>query len=221
MVRRRFQILTKLVSTTEMRDLLFADWHTAEVARERCSMIISRTQLSARLFAILTVSWILVDTLTISWPLWGFLAIDRLLAAAGFLILARYRFKVETVSAANRGIAAFVGIAIGFFLSASIMFWSFPSNEQSMFATTTYFYAPFLIATGLGIFPLTILESAVLAAPVFGAMTLSIFLIARAVRNNFRSSDAMATFPHLRHWRHHQHEPTRVPHQPDGTVGTR
>ena len=37
-------------------------------------------------------------------------------------------------------------------------------------------YAPFLIAVGLSIFPLTVLESALLATPTFAAMVLSILL---------------------------------------------
>lgn len=160
----------------DMRDLFLADCHSTEVVRVRCRLIISRVRFAARIFAMLTMSWILVDMLTIDWPLWGVLAGSRSLAAAVFLILAHHRFEAPTLGAARRALAALLSTVIVFFLAAVVMFWLFPSGDQSMFATTTYFYAPYLAAAGLSIFPLTVLESAVLAAVVLGAMLIELCL---------------------------------------------
>jgi diguanylate cyclase (GGDEF)-like protein len=157
--------------------LLVADRHPPEVVRERCSLIISRTQLFAQVLAVLTICWIAVDIVTIGWPLWGMLACCRLLAATVFFVLAQQRYEIETLNSAHGALARFVGVAVGFFLLTNIMFWLSPLSEQSIFAITTYFYTPFLFAAGISLFPLTLMESAVMTVPIFAVMMLSIHLL--------------------------------------------
>ena len=130
----------------------------------------------ACLFSVLTLTWILIDALTLSWPLWGLLAVARLVAAGAFLILAQHRFETGTANSAYLAIGALFGIAACLCLSATLVLYWFRYDEISLFAGNTYLYAPFLIAAGLGVFPLTAAECAVLALPVIVAMVPAAFL---------------------------------------------
>ena len=159
-----------------MDELLFPTCQSAEVSRERYDVIISRSQWIAGLFSVLTITWILVDTLTLNWPCWGLFAAARGLAAAGFLMLAHRRFQARNAAAAYYAIVVLFGLCISLVLFSSVMFWWFRSNPQTLFAEATYFNAPFLIAAGLGIFPLVGVESVLLMAVVLITMTASILL---------------------------------------------
>jgi len=163
-------------SKRDILNVLTSRCHSIDVARERHTLIVSRVQSIAGLLAGLTVVWIVIDSLTMSWPLWGVLGIERVIAAITFLMLALHRFTAGTAKAAYCAAAALVCIPTIFFLSTYAAFWHFDYFEYSAFVTTAYFYAPFLIAVGLSIFPLTVLESALLATPTFAAMVLSILL---------------------------------------------
>jgi diguanylate cyclase (GGDEF)-like protein len=171
----RSNILTKPFVTEELHGLLLSSRHSPEASRERFCHVVSRAQQIARLFTSLTVAWIVVDVFTLNWPLWGALAIERLAAAAGFLMLARHRFAPGTAGPAYRALATLIGIPVGFFLLANLMFWCLQSHDRTIADTTAYFYSPFIIAAGLSIFPLTAIESALFATPVLAAMALSIF----------------------------------------------
>jgi diguanylate cyclase (GGDEF)-like protein len=179
-------------SNRGLRDVFTSRHHSVEVSRERYTLIVSRVQWSAGLFAVLMAAWIIVDALTVSWPLWGVIGIERLFAAAAFLMLARHRFAAGPASAALWAVATFVFVLAGFFSLSYVMFWHFHDTGQPLFATTAYFYAPFLISGGLSILPLTALESALLTMPLFAATALSLVLSPEPV-----GGGALATLWHL------------------------
>ncbi|MEQ8824602.1 MAG: GGDEF domain-containing protein [Filomicrobium sp.] len=154
--------------------LLHAKAHPPEAETERNRQIIRRVQSIAGVFYILTIVWILVESLTIDWPISGVIIPFRLLAAVGFAYLARKKFEA-TLKNAYIAIGGLIGTAIAFCLAANLSFWWF-GLPQSHFTADTYLYAPFLIAAGLSFFPLTALECLILALPLMGTMTLTAIL---------------------------------------------
>ncbi len=151
--------------------LLDASAHPPEASHERYALIIRRAQAVSFLFYVLTVTWIIVDALTVAWPLSTFLVPIRLATALGFAVLARRHFDV-THANAYAAVGSLIGIAIMFCLASNIALWWFDA-AHSHFTTSTYLYAPFLIAAGLSFFPLTALECIGLALPILGTMTVS------------------------------------------------
>lgn len=154
--------------------LLDTSAHPPEATHERHVVILRRVQSVSRLFYVLTVAWIIVDALTVQWPLSGCLVPIRLAAAVAFAMIARHHFHL-TPNAAHIAIGGLVGTAIAFCLLANVTLWWFEA-PPSQFTTSTYLYAPFLIAAGLGFFPLTALECTMLAVPILGTMTITAIL---------------------------------------------
>jgi diguanylate cyclase (GGDEF)-like protein len=154
-----------------LRYLRLSARHSAVVMHERNAFIVRRAALTARLLCALTLGWICIDFLTISWPLASSLALIRFAAAFGFWLLAGYLGSGEH-QITSRAVGALIGTATAFCLAANTAFWFFQSAE-SLFATNTYLYAPFLIAVGLSFFPLTVLECIALALPIFATMAIS------------------------------------------------
>lgn len=164
-------ILDRFFRSDSCHLLLDAAAHPPEATHERHALIIQRAQAVSRLFYVLTVAWIIVDALTVVWPLSTFLIPIRLATALGFVVLARHRFEV-TRADAYTAVGSLIGIAIAFCLASNIALWWFEA-AHSHFTTSTYLYAPFLIAAGLSFFPLTALECIVLAIPILGTMTVA------------------------------------------------
>ena len=76
----------ELTTATEINflSILSSKQHSVEVSRERHNLIVSRVQWSAGALSVVTLAWIVIDAFTMSWPLWGILAIERMSAAAAF-----------------------------------------------------------------------------------------------------------------------------------------
>lgn len=166
----------ELTTATEINflSILSSKQHSVEVSRERHNLIVSRVQWSAGALSVVTLAWIVIDAFTMSWPLWGILAIERMSAAAAFWMLASHRFKVGRSGSAYVSVGALISIPAVFLLAAHFTFQYFPYFDQSIFVSTAYLYAPFLIAVSLSIFPLTAIESALLGVPIFVVATVSI-----------------------------------------------
>lgn len=182
--------LHELFRASRMGELLYPTCQSVEVSRERYGVIISRAQFIAQLFAVLTIVWILVDTLTLGWPYSALFAAGRVVTAGGFLMLARHRFVTCSARAGYAAVAALFGLCVGFTVFSAVAFWWLGAGQETLFTTATYLNAPFLIAAGLGVFPLTGIESAALMVVVILAMTLSIQLQSEALAS-FSASAAL------------------------------
>lgn len=169
-------LLSQVASSirAKLRYMKLSARHSAVVIHERNAFTVRRAALTARLLCALTLGWIPIDFLTISWPLAGTLAVIRFAAAFGFWLLAGYLASAGRQTT-SRAVGALIGLATAFCLAANTAFWFFQSAE-SLFAANTYLYAPFLIAVGLSFFPLTVVECVALALPIFATMAISAVL---------------------------------------------
>jgi len=131
--------------------------HSPAVNRERANIIARRVrQISAGL-AILTLFWIVIDAATVSWPQWSHLAFGRIAAGTAFAWVSIGR-RHDAPKSGIFEVGLLVGISLAFFLYANAIL---VQNMQpgSLAVGTAYYYLPFIIAAGLSIFPLTVLES--------------------------------------------------------------
>ena len=157
-------------------DLLLARRHPPAAVRERTDLIAGRVRLIAGIFAVLTLAWIPIDAHTIRWPYWGEVMAGRVVAALLFAALALRPGHWPRLGAALE-VAMLVAIPLGFFLYTSnlLSVSGYSGGTGGMLAVSTaYFYLPFVVAAGLGIFPLTALEAALPAGLAIGAMALAI-----------------------------------------------
>ena len=185
----------ELTAATEANflSILSSSQHSIEVSRERHNLIVSRVQWAAGALSVVTFAWIVVDACTMNWPLWSVLAIERLFAASAFWMLMSYRFKLGTSGSAYFTVGALILIPSFFLMTAHITFQYFPYFDQSMFVSTAYLYAPFLIAVSLSVFLLTAVECALLSIPIFAVATASI----ASTSDSFGHVSALATLLRL------------------------
>lgn len=173
----------RLLWSPEALDLLLPLRHAPVAARQRADLITRRVRLIAGLFSILTLAWIFIDAATIPWPYWGEIAIGRAVASLAFLGLALR----PSIGGPHRGAAggpwlhahaicevgALTAVPLAFFLYTNGVL-SISGYHGALAVSTAYFYLPFIVAAGLGIFPLTALEAALPAGLAVAAMFLAV-----------------------------------------------
>jgi diguanylate cyclase (GGDEF)-like protein len=157
----------------DLANLLLARNHPPAVMRERADLIARRVRQIAGIFSVLTVAWIFIDAYSMPWPYWGQIMIGRIAAGLAFLALA-----LCPVTLWPRGSAA---LQVGILVAVPLIFFCYANNvlsenggDGSLAVSTAYYYLPFIIAAGLGVFPLTALEVALPAGLALGAMALAI-----------------------------------------------
>jgi diguanylate cyclase (GGDEF)-like protein len=150
------------------------------VAR-RAATVASRVRLVAIVFAALTVLWIPVDLLVLDTATGRALASGRALAAVAFAMLALLAGRMRDARAARFCVLALIAIPSAFFLFAAVR-WSAAAEIGVDFGLRgVYASAPFVIAAGLALFPLTALEALAAAAPIFLAEAAVIALGVRSL----------------------------------------
>ncbi|PWC52938.1 GGDEF domain-containing protein [Azospirillum sp. TSO22-1] len=157
------------LSLEQLRDLVHPGGHTPIIQRRRAVLIHSRVRMVAAAFAVLTPLWIGIDVVIFQWPLWGWLALLRIVASAAFGALALgYRIS-DDIGSAWRGLALLLAVPTVFFLLSHPML-----NQQEIVGVAAavgagYAFLPFVMVAGLSVFPLTAIEGLVFALPLLSA----------------------------------------------------
>jgi diguanylate cyclase (GGDEF)-like protein len=133
--------------------------------RRRAQAILVRVRIFALLFTVLTLAWIAVDAFAFEGATFATLALARvgtavLLAALGFAS----RIDAPTPGQARMRLAALFVISSAFFAATQAVIPQYPAPGVLRAIASTYSFFPFLLAAGIGAFPLAIAESAALAA---------------------------------------------------------
>lgn len=143
--------------------------HMPLMSNRRAQMILNRVRLFASLFAVLTPLWMFVDLLVLPNPLAWQLALLRLGATGCFaFILYCYRPEV-TLFNAWRGMAMLFAIPTLFYVVSYVLLTHYQLTGASAAVGTGYAFLPFILLAGFAIFPLTLLESVIFAAPILVA----------------------------------------------------
>ena len=147
-------------------DVLSARSHSPEISHERYGLILSRVQFVSRFFGVLVLLWVGIEFVCWPWPVSGLLGLERILAAAAFWILGTCHFEPRA-NAAYRAITALLLIPSCLILGVEFMLAWTGAHIDQQFGTQAYVFSPLLLAVSLSIFPLTVRESVLLAAPMF------------------------------------------------------
>jgi diguanylate cyclase (GGDEF)-like protein len=130
-------------------------------------MISSRVLFIASLFAILTPLWIVVDILTLPWPIWLGLAVGRMFATLGFMALVVSYTRPEGMAEVHRSLAILIGVPVVFYIFSYFFLHRYSLTGLPAAVMIGYGFLPFALVAGLAIFPLTLSENAIFVGAVF------------------------------------------------------
>ncbi|MEW5768845.1 MAG: GGDEF domain-containing protein [Pseudomonadota bacterium] len=154
------------ISGQEWGWLLSPRRHITLLGTRRAEMIISRARLVAALFALLTLPWSVVEWLLFPGDLWFRLAALRIAATLGFAALYFYLGSPLHLRGARRGLLLLFIIPSLFYLAANLLLVDVPLDGYAQAVAVTHTSLPFLVLAGLSMFPLTVAEALILAAPM-------------------------------------------------------
>ena len=164
------------LNQAELSWLVMPRPHLSLLARRRATLIVNRVRLFAFLFAVLTPLWSLVDLVVFPFPLWAQLALMRCVACAAFASLLLYYRPSGDLFNAYRAMALLFAIPTAFYLSSHLLLANFALSGISAAIGAGYAFLPFVLLVGLAIFPLTLLESLVIASPILIAQGVAGYL---------------------------------------------
>ncbi len=162
-----------LVSLTSPRG------HFQPLGLRRTTMVVNRVRLFAFLFAMLTPLWSLVDFFLFPYPLWLTLAGMRLAASVAFVLLAvrcrqpKAADSVRGMRGAYAALAILFAIPILFYVASHTVLATHALSGLSGALRAGYAYLPFVLLAGISVFPLTAIESLILASPILTAQAVS------------------------------------------------
>ncbi len=156
------------ITLEQFVDLLLPGGLSTLVQRRRASLIVSRVRMVAALFALLTPLWIVIDVYVFPWPMWGHLALLRVVATAAFLGLVVGFGNTETIGVALRALTLLLVIPTVFFVIANPILATFAAEvgDTGRAVAMGYAFLPFVMVAGLSVFPVTATEGALLALPM-------------------------------------------------------
>lgn len=154
------------LTLAEAGSLVSPHKHLALLTRRRAIMIVNRVRLFALLFAVLTPLWSLIDLAVFPFPLWFNLAGMRIMASAAFIsLLMHYRSSGGLLNA-YRAMALLFAIPTVFYITSYTVLKQYELTGFSAAIGAGYGFLPFVLLAGLAIFPLTLVESLVIASPI-------------------------------------------------------
>ncbi len=153
----------------DLRDLIQPGRASPLLDTRKAEAILPRVRLVADLSAALTLLLIVADLMIFPIETAAMLALGRVVAGLLFLAVAIGSRRGRTLRAARFALASLILIATLFFLSAKYQLADVPDTDVARALASLYMLFPFVIAAGIAIFPLTVVEALVLLAPVLAA----------------------------------------------------
>lgn len=155
-----------------LNQLLSGKAHAPHIRRHRAQIISDRVVLVSRVLAILTPSWIVVDMAIQPWPVWGYLALMRILCAAAFFGLAQVHNERRSLNVALLMLGTMTAIPPVGFLAVQPFLIHAAGDELAQVAVSLYTLIPFIMVAGLSIFPLTLAETLTAAFSILVTLTI-------------------------------------------------
>ena len=155
------------ITSGQFFDLLVPFRHSLHIRRHAASVMISRVQLVASLFAVLVPLFSLVDWLILPWPEWAEMALMRLAAGGIFLLLA-WPWPIEKSRLQADGMLMAMLLVPPLFYLASIgIIDDLATTPFTQLVARLYALMPNVVLAGLAVFPLTALEVLIFSLPAF------------------------------------------------------
>ena len=157
-----------------LRQLLWPHAYPSLVAIRRNALILARIRALASVFAALTVLWIPLDLLTLPAHVADILAIMRMFACAAFLYLTTMTRRKPTQWLAYRSLVVLYAVPTVFYFASLVLLRTPGLGPYARMALEVYWALPVVAMAGLGVFPLTILESAAFSLPILTGEVLAL-----------------------------------------------
>lgn len=154
------------LNQSELSWLVTPQKHLSLLARRRAVLIVNRVRLFAFLFAVLTPLWSVVDFVVFQFPLWRELALMRFAACGAFVGLLIYYRSNGDLFNAYKAMALLFAIPTVFYIASRTLLSYYELTGISAAIGAGYAFLPFVLLGGLSIFPLTLVESLVVASPI-------------------------------------------------------
>ena len=164
------------LKTGELWQLLSPRQHPLLLSQRRATMIVNRVRLFAMLFAVLTPLWGIIDIMVFSPELWIQLAVLRLFTSLAFATLLVLYRPSSSLLDAYRAMAILFIIPTLFYIASRSLLSGHQLNDLSAAVATGYAFLPFVLMAGLAIFPLSLIENALLASILLVAQGLAGYL---------------------------------------------
>jgi diguanylate cyclase (GGDEF)-like protein len=168
-----------LIQPGELKDFISRRNHSPLFSNYRGRFILSRVRIVAMTFAILTPMWIVVDYLF--FPSWvaTVLANGRILASVAFALLALLCRHPSNIRNSLYAISALFLIPTAFFVFTRILLAGVDLNTMAAAMAAGYLFLPFVLVSGLALFPLTVLETSLFSLPL-----LCVFLVSFIIQKH-------------------------------------
>ncbi len=148
-------------------DLLVPLRHSPHIRRHAASVIISRIQLVAAIFAVMVPLWSIIDWFVFPWPQWALMTTLRLGSGVVFLLLAWPWDITKSRLQADAMLMVMLLIPPVFYLLSIKVTEDLQVAGVALLVTKLYALMPNIVLAGLAIFPLTAFEVAIFSAPAF------------------------------------------------------
>jgi len=159
----------------DLPGLLWPSRHSPLLAFNRTNAIVSRVHVMALVFGILTLAWSGMDFLVFPRDCAIDLAFARLVASLAFAGLAGCsRDRGRSLYEAYAGLALLFIVPVLFFAATQVIVHGVPLNDSEKAYVAAIALAPFVMASGLALFPLVALESCAFGAVVLLAQAWSL-----------------------------------------------
>jgi diguanylate cyclase (GGDEF)-like protein len=154
------------VRRDRLRCLLFPQAHPRLVGNRRNRLILSRIHAVAAGFALLTLAWLPIDLIALPMRDGAILAVLRVAAAAGFAILVLITRRRQSLARVYVCLVLLYAIPTVFYFTSLILLHKPGLGIYARTALEAYWALPAVAMAGLGIFPLTLLESVAFSLPI-------------------------------------------------------
>ncbi|NKQ09955.1 GGDEF domain-containing protein [Pseudomonas sp. SST3] len=172
LLNRLASLLPGEFDRNDLKQLVDPQGHSFLLSQCRATLILRRARAVALLFVVLIPAWSLIDLVAFTYPLWIGLATFRLVACAGLVCLLLFCRPNGTLFDAYRAIAALFVIPAVFHFASQMLLTAYPHTEIAAVLASGYAVLPVVVMAGLALFPLTLLESLVVALAVLVAQAL-------------------------------------------------
>ncbi len=137
------------------------------MAGRRNQLILTRVRALSLMFAALTLLWIPLDLAALPLRVAGSLSLSRGCASVAFLLLAASTRRESSLPRVYASLAAFYAVPTAFYFVSLLLLREVGADSPlAAVALHAYGIVPVVAMAGLGVFPLTILETSVFAAPI-------------------------------------------------------
>ena len=151
--------------------------HSEIFSRERARVVLYRVRLIAALFAVVTPFWAILDHLTLPPHIALRLGIGRFGVSAAFMTVALLCRCEPRLTRMRSGLFLLFIIPAAFFVYSRMVLSGTRLDYIGAAMASGYTFLPFILTSGIAVFPLTFSESVALAAPILAAALAAPFLL--------------------------------------------